>query len=89
MSDSSNTQFRTVMRGYEPAQVDRRLAELTQALAAARQEASAHANRAEQLAAAEAAARRAAAAATAKPAAEPSYADFGERIGKILALADE
>src|SRR6478752_4508434 len=36
MSDSTaQFQFRTVMRGYEPSQVDRRLAEMTAALAAA------------------------------------------------------
>jgi DivIVA domain-containing protein len=40
MSDSPR--FRTVMRGYEPTQVDQRLAELDQALTAVRAELERH-----------------------------------------------
>ena len=40
MIQNSNEAFRTVMRGYEPAEVDRRLAELTAAAEAAEQRAA-------------------------------------------------
>ena len=36
----NNSAFRTVMRGYEPSEVDRRVAELTYAAAAAQHQAA-------------------------------------------------
>ena len=72
------------MRGYEPAEVDRRLAELTAAAEAAEERAAELARQVAELTASEAAARR-----TAEASHESSYADFGERIGQILLLAQE
>ncbi|GAA4899069.1 cellulose-binding protein [Tessaracoccus lubricantis] len=93
---SSN--FRTVLRGYEPAQVDAEIATLQQALDSARAELGEFAVKAK-----EAAAEReqlAAELAAAKSRAEeqsrattmvsrPAFTDLGERVGQILTLAEE
>ncbi|MDQ1733014.1 MAG: hypothetical protein QOK10_3173, partial [Pseudonocardiales bacterium] len=84
MSDNAPT-FRTVMRGYEPSEVDRRIAELSAAVAAARQQSAGLARQvAELTAVADQAARQPQAAPV-----EASFGHFGERIGKILTLAQE
>ena len=94
----SNPNFRSVLRGYDPAQVDRLVHELTQAAAAARQEAGERTIQVSKLEAAqsqlkaevEAQAQRARAVEEAQmKAAAPTYAGLGERIGSILALADK
>src|SRR5918999_3676511 len=79
MSDTS-TAFRTVIRGYEPSQVDSRVRELAEALEAARRQSVELAKRVEDLEKAQ----------TSRPGSnEPNFADFGERVGKILTLAEE
>ncbi len=71
-------EFRVVLRGYEPAEVDRVVAGL-------------QARAAEAEAAAVALERRVAEAASssATPAEPPSYEHLGERVGQILALAEQ
>ncbi|UUZ61301.1 hypothetical protein [Nocardioides sp. B-3] len=80
----SDPQFRVVLRGYEPAQVDRRLAELAERLAAAEQNTAAYAERVQLLEqhAAEGANREA------EPVAPPTFAHLGERIAQMLTLAE-
>lgn len=96
MTDS--TPFRSVLRGYDPIQVDQVLHELRMAIDAARQEAAERtvevsklgalheelrqhvAIRDSEISALHDAQRRASA---------PTFADLGERIGSILALADQ
>ena len=90
MSDNATNTFRTVMRGYEPSEVDRYIAQLTTAMESAN-------HRVEELGAevsrlsAEAEETRNRPVAVAKPAppTKATFADLGERIGRILALAEE
>src|SRR6476620_8444705 len=96
MSDTSS--FRSVLRGYDPAQVDQWRAEHSGALDQARQEAAERTVEASELRAALARVQEEQAA-TAQTlaslrdqhskAAAPTYANLGERIGTILGLADE
>jgi DivIVA domain-containing protein len=72
-------QFRTVLRGYEPAQVDRRLQELAQAAQEARARADQLAERVRGLEAAPGEG-------TAAPA---SYDHLGARVAQILSLAED
>jgi len=97
MTDS-NAHFRSVLRGYDPAQVDQHVHELAQAAAAAQQEAGERTIQVSKLEAAqiqlkseiERHAQRARAMEEAQmKAAAPTYAGLGERIGSILALADK
>ncbi|MBE3073854.1 MAG: DivIVA domain-containing protein, partial [Actinobacteria bacterium] len=97
MTDS-NANFRSVLRGYDPAQVDQHVHELAQAAAAARQEAGERTIQVRKLEAAqgqltsevERHAQRARALEEAQlKAAAPTYAGLGERIGSILTLADK
>ena len=96
MTDTS--QFRTVLRGYDPAQVEHTVRELHAAAEAARQEAaelsvhvtkleSAHVQLREVVDARDA--EIATMAQAARSAAAPSFADLGDRIGSMLTLADE
>lgn len=94
----NNPTFRTVLRGYEPAQVDAELSALTKALAGARAELgtlSVQLNEARQGQAvleqrvASAEARVAEAVRVSETVSVPTYAGLGERIGKILTLADQ
>jgi cell division septum initiation protein DivIVA len=96
MSDS--TSFRSVLRGYDPAQVDQWRAEHAGALEQARQEAAERTVEVSELRAAlartqEEQAGTARSLASLKDehskAAAPTYANLGERIGTILGLADE
>lgn len=95
---SESAAFRTVLRGYEPAQVDHALAELDASVQAARQEAAAKTVEVTKLHSAVAALQEqlgahrtqiAALEEDQRKAAAPSYADLGARIGSILTLADE
>jgi cell division septum initiation protein DivIVA len=81
MTENAPT-FRTTMRGYDPAAVDYRIAELTAALNAAHQHATEMADRVRQLTAH---------AEDSHPAEQRpvTFADFGERVGQILMLAEE
>jgi len=94
----SNAHFRSVLRGYDPAQVDQHVHELEQAAAAARQEAGERTIQVSKFEAAQGQLRneierhvqrtRALEEAQTKAAA-PTYATLGERIGSILTLADK
>jgi cell division septum initiation protein DivIVA len=84
MTDTT-PQFRTTMRGYDPAAVDHRIAELTAALGAANQHSAELSEKVEQLTSFVNESRRQA---DREPAAA-TFADFGERIGKILTIAEQ
>ena len=96
MSDSSVT-FRSVLRGYDPAQVDHHMNELAQAAASVWRETAERTRQIDELEAAnvqlksevEGHAQRARALEEAQmEAAAPTYAGLGERIGSILTLVD-
>ena len=93
----SNAHFRSVLRGYDPAQVDQRFHELAQAAGAARQEAAERTIQVSKLEAAQGQLRKEVErhiqrARTLEDeqmkASAPTYATLGERIGSILTLAD-
>ena len=90
--------FRTVLRGYEPAQVDAELETLQQALESGRNELgelTVQYKEAQQRAAelearlAEVTARAEEAARAKSMATRPSFVDLGERVGQILTLAED
>lgn len=90
--------FRTVLRGYEPAQVDAEISALTKALEGARVDLgrlTVQLNDARQGQAAlerrvvAAETRVAEAVRASESVAVPTYAGLGERVGRILTLADE
>jgi DivIVA domain-containing protein len=94
----STTHFRSVLRGYDPAQVDQHVHDLARAAAAARQEAAERTIEVSKLEASHGQLRneveRHAQLTRAfeeerKKAATPTYATLGDRIGSILTLADE
>lgn len=78
-------QFRVVLRGYDPADVDRVVAELEGRLSAAERATQELRDSLQKSEAAEAA-TSAAAAAPAQPA---TFEHFGERVGQILSLAEQ
>ncbi|HET7723763.1 MAG TPA: DivIVA domain-containing protein [Propionibacteriaceae bacterium] len=93
-----NPAFRTVMRGYEPNEVDKALADLRKALESARSETATYGVAVSKLQAQVAALeeglaterqRSALLASEQAQQAEPTFADFGARIGKILTLAND
>jgi DivIVA domain-containing protein len=97
MTDS-NAHFRSVLRGYDPAQVDQHVQELAQAAAAARQEAAQRTIEVSKLQATHSqlrseVERHVQRARTLEEeqmkASAPTYATLGERIGSILTLADK
>src|SRR5437763_7890479 len=65
------------MRGYDPAEVDRRIEELSQAVTALTQQRDGLSTRVEELHHE-----------ASSPAEPPSYDHLGARVGKILSLAD-
>jgi DivIVA domain-containing protein len=69
--------FKTVMRGYDPAEVDRRLEELAAEVKAVTQQRDGLSARVQELHDA-----------ASSPAEPPSYEHLGERVGQILSLAD-
>ncbi|MEP6852391.1 MAG: hypothetical protein ABJA87_07025 [bacterium] len=85
--NESTPAFRTVMRGYDPAEVDRRIAELSYAAGAEQQRARDLQRQVDELAAATEAARQQADTAPATPA-EPDFTALGSRVGQILSLAE-
>ena len=96
--NESNAQFRSVLRGYDTAQVDQHVRDLTQAAVAARREAGELSIQVTKLEAAQRqlksdveahAARTRALEEEQKKAAAPTYLDLGQRIGAMLTLADE
>lgn len=95
---SDTTSFRSVLRGYDPAQVDQWRAENAGALEQARQEAAERTVEVSQLKAAmsrlqeegsQTARELQALKDEQRKAAAPTFADLGERIGAILTMADE
>lgn len=84
----NDTTFRTVLRGYEPSQVDQRVRDLTDALYAARHQADELARRVEALETAEAT-RRDEPEVEPKDPSPPSFAELGARVSQILSLAEE
>jgi hypothetical protein len=97
MTDS-NLHFRSVLRGYDTAQVDRHMHELAQASAAARQEADERATTVSKLEAVQGqlrseieryAKRVRGLEESQTKAVTPSYAALGDRIGSILTLVDK
>lgn len=96
--NESNAQFRSALRGYDTAQVDQHVSDLTQAAVAARREAGDLSIQVSKLEAAQRqlasdleaqAAKARALEEEQKKAAAPTYADLGQRIGSMLKLADE
>jgi len=75
--------FRVSLRGYDPAEVDRAVAELNAGLQAARGESAGLRHRLEELEG------QAAERVDDAPLEEPSFEHLGERVGQILRLADE
>ena len=97
MTDS-NAHFRSVLRGYDPAQVEQHIHELGQAAAAARQEAAERTIEVTKLEATRGqlrneVERHVQRARTLEEeqmkASAPTYSSLGERIGSILMLADQ
>jgi DivIVA domain-containing protein len=97
MTDS-NAHFRSVLRGYDPAQVDQHVHELAQAAAAARQEAAQRTIEVNKLETAHGQLRKEVERHVQRArtleeeqmkASAPTYATLGERIGSILTLADK
>src|SRR3954447_8413387 len=84
--------FKQVRHGYDPIDVDRRVAELTESSALSQQEAQEAKRRADELAAKVAELQKSVderGKAKPLPPAEPTFHDFGKRIGRILAMAEE
>ncbi len=75
MTESSDT-FRTVLRGYDPTEVDRKLAELGAAVTALTQQRDGLSARVQELMDA-----------ASSPAEAPGYEHLGARVGQILELA--
>ena len=97
MTDS-NAHFRSVLRGYDPAQVDQHVHELAQAATAARQETAQRTIEVSKLEAAHDQLRNEMERHVQRArkleeeqmkASAPTYATLGDRIGSILTLADK
>jgi len=97
MTDS-NAHFRSVLRGYDPAQVDQHVRELAEAAQAARQEAAERTVQVSKLEASHVQLRKEVDRHVQRArsleeeqmkASAPTYATLGDRIGSILTLADE
>ena len=87
MTDQSQQAFRIVRHGYDPGEVDRRMAMLSQTIGEAHgriDELTRHMGEMQHQH--EEAAK---AAEKPMPPAEPTFHDFGKRIGNILATAEE
>jgi cell division septum initiation protein DivIVA len=82
MSDSP-TPFRVVLRGYDPSQVDRRVSELADSAEQARRQVGSLEARVQQLE------EEQSRPVEERPAEPVSYSHLGERVGQILALADD
>jgi DivIVA domain-containing protein len=94
----TNAHFRSVLRGYDPAQVDKHVHELAQAAKAAREEAAERTIQVSKLEASHVQLRKEVDRHVQRArsleeeqtkASAPTYATLGERIGSILTLADE
>src|SRR6186997_1853624 len=84
---ASHEQFRQVLRGYEPSEVDRRIDELVQSNQAAQAQIQELTGRNQQLETARDEAVQSAV--EVRASSSPSYDDLGSRIAQMLSLADE
>ncbi|MDT4926753.1 MAG: hypothetical protein QOG01_4466 [Pseudonocardiales bacterium] len=90
MTEHTATPFKSVRHGYDPAEVERHVADLSRAAAEAQERADDLAGEVQRLSkAAEEAKQVQAKAVKPMPPAEPSFHDFGKRVGRILAMAEE
>ena len=90
MSSESPTPFRTVLRGYEPAQVDQHVRELTTSLTALQQQSEQLQRHVQELQSRTDAAESAVITAQEdNKDRAPTFTEFGERVAKILSLADD
>ena len=90
MSSESPTPFRTVLRGYEPAQVDQHIRELTTSLTALQQQSEQLQRHVQELQSRTDAAESAVISAQEENKDRtPTFTEFGERVAKILSLADD
>jgi vacuolar-type H+-ATPase subunit H len=85
-TDHAHSSFRLVRRGYEPTDVDQRMSELLNQVGVQHQQLIELTARLHEL---EAAASFAAATSTDEHVPPPTFADFGARVGQILALAED
>lgn len=87
----STPAFRTVLRGYEPAQVDQRTAELLAEVRARREEAARLRDEVEGLRREQSQQprREPDAGSALRPATPPAFHELGARVGQILTMADE
>src|SRR6266545_393476 len=88
-SEASSLPFRTVLRGYEPAQVDQHIRELTTSLTALQEQSEQLQRHTQDLQSRLDNAEAAVVAAQDVEPKTPTFTDFGERVAKILSLADE
>src|SRR3954470_7618516 len=92
MSQPNAFAFKQVRHGYDPIEVDRRVAELTQTANLAQQQAQEAQQRVDELSARVADLQKAVEEKGSDkplPPEEPTFHDFGKRIGRILAMAEE
>jgi cell division septum initiation protein DivIVA len=89
MSSEAPTPFRTVLRGYEPAQVDQHVRELTTSLTALQQQSEQLQRHVQDLQSRADAAESAVVSAQDNRDRTPTFTEFGERVAKILSLADD
>jgi chromosome segregation ATPase len=84
MTQQNALSFKSVRHGYDPTEVDRHVSELAKSASEAQQRADGLAEQLERLNNAESVASD-----KPMPPAEPTFHDFGKRIGRILAMAEE
>jgi cell division septum initiation protein DivIVA len=90
MTEHTAIPFKSVRHGYDPAEVERHVTDLTRTAAEAHERAEDLAGEVERLRTAAAEAKQAQAKAVKPlPPAEPTFHDFGKRVGRILAMAEE
>jgi hypothetical protein len=83
MTAQNSLPFKNVRHGYDPDEVERHIAELTRAAVDAQQRADEYADQLRN------APDKTKGGAKPMPPAEPTFHDFGKRIGRILAMAEE
>ncbi|MEO6885301.1 MAG: hypothetical protein ABI232_03315 [Jatrophihabitantaceae bacterium] len=88
MTELSNAAYKTVRHGYDPVEVDRHVSELSASAGAANERAESLARKVQELNKQATSAQQANKARPAPPE-EPTFHDFGKRIGRILAMAEE
>lgn len=84
MTAQNSLPFKNVRHGYDPVEVERHIAELAKAAAEAQDRADALADQLDELSKSDRVKLS-----KPLPPAEPTFHDFGKRIGRILAMAEE